>query len=50
MQDRYLFPFSSSITLVDPNYIDDSHGDTSSARFELLVKRPSYLRSTLFSQ
>ncbi len=32
--DRYLFPFSSIITLIDPNLIGCSHGDTSAARFE----------------
>ncbi len=37
MQNRYLFPFSSIITLIDPNYIGGSRGDTSAARFELLI-------------
>ncbi len=36
MQDKYLFPFSSIITLIDPNQIDRSRSDTSAARFEQL--------------
>ncbi len=32
---RYLFPFSSIITLIDSNYIGGSHCDTSDARFQL---------------
>ncbi len=34
MQDRYLFPFLSLITLIDPNQMGGSRGDTSAARFE----------------
>ncbi len=38
MQDRYLFPFSSIITLMDPSQIGGSRGDTSAARFELTTE------------
>ncbi len=40
MHDRYLFPFSSIITLIDPNQIGGSRSDASTARFEL----PTFLR------
>ncbi len=35
MQNRQLFPFLSIITLIDPNQIGGSRGDTGTARFEL---------------
>ncbi len=33
-QDRYLFPFSSNITLINPNLIGGFHSNTSAARFK----------------
>ncbi len=49
MQDRYLFPFSSIITLIDPNKIGGSRSDTSTARFEYIEFKNFKLHFTIFN-